>query len=149
MDITNMKVDDILMLNGLVGVAKEAKEAADIISKAYSKGFGIKEDKIEVWRDRDSNNFEYLTHDGIWQARYLHQSYDVDCTADGIFDYLKAEYLIKNGYTAGQRGCYLTAEGEKAMVVAYFRTFVHRTKELIGSDTNEDLNEEFLGESIF
>lgn len=133
-----MKVDELLMLQGLAEVAKEAKEAAEIISKAYAKAFGIKEDKIVVWND--SHNYEYLTHDGIWQARYLHQTYDVDCTADGIFEYLKADYLIQNGYASPymEDSCYLSPEGTKQEVVRYFRVFVNRASKLISSESSKD-----------
>lgn len=131
-EIMNMKVDEILLLNELVGVAREAKEAAKLISEIYSKAFGINEEKIEVWHDSDNYNYEYLTHNGFWQARYLHQTYDVECTADGIFEYFKAEYLVNNNYVARcKNGCYLTEEGEKAEIAEYFRAFVSRTKELV------------------
>ncbi len=129
MDIMNMTVDQILMLNGLVPVAKEAKDASDIIIKAFEKAFGINEDKIMVWSDRDDYNHEYLTHDGIWQARYLHQTYDVKCTPDEIFKYFRAEYLIRNGYAQriSKNGC-LTEEGKLEEVVRYFRSFVSKTQ---------------------
>ena len=65
-EIMNMKVDEILLLNELVGVAREAKEAAKLISEIYSKAFGINEEKIEVWHDSDNYNYEYLTHNGFW-----------------------------------------------------------------------------------
>ena len=140
MNVLEMKVDEILMVNGLAEVAKEAKESAEIISKAYAKAFGIKEDKIVVWND--AYNAEYLTHDGIWQARYVHQTYDVECTADGIFDYLKADYLIQNGYASPymEDSCYLSPEGAKQEVVRYFRVFVNRAKELISSLAQENAN---------
>ena len=132
MDIMELTVDQILLLNGLTEVAKEAKEAAELIQKAYSHAFGIGEDKIEVWKDRDANNFEYLTHDGIWQARYLHQSYDVKCTSDEIFVYLRAEYMIKHGFAKEYTDSYcITKEGELAEIVRYFRAFISKVREKV------------------
>jgi len=123
--IMEFNADEILIINGLRDVAKEAKEHAELIHKTYHC-FGIGEDKIEVWCDLDCNNFEYLTHDGVWQARYLHQTYDVKVDADSIFDYYKAEWLIKNGYAREYEGCYSTEYGKKKNICGYFRSFVNR-----------------------
>ena len=132
MDVMGMTVDEILILNGLVPIAREAKEAAEAIQQAYSHGFGIGQDKIEVWRDRDANNFEYLTHGGVWEARYLHQTYDVVCSADSIFEYLRAEYLINNGFAKEYTEDFCrTPEGEYMEVVRYLRSFIARTKDLV------------------
>ena len=129
MDIMNMKVDEILLLNGLVSVAQEAKDAAEAIHTAYAHSFGIGEDSIEVWHDRDNNNFEYLTHDGIWQARYLHQTYDVKCTADEIFKYFRAEYMIQNGFAKEFEGCYMTEEGQLKQIAGYFKSFIRKVQQ--------------------
>lgn len=123
--IMSLNADEILIVNGLQSVAKEAKEHAELIHKTYHS-FGIGEDKIEVWHDRDQNNFEYLTHSGVWQARYLHQTYDVSVDADSIFDYYRAEWLVANGYAKECEGCYLTKDGRKKQVCRYFRSFVNR-----------------------
>ncbi len=134
MDIMEMTVDQILLINELAEVAKEAKEAAEAINRAYAHAFGIGEDRIEVWSD--SNNFEYLTHDGVWQARYLHQTYDVKCTADEIFKYFRAEYMVKHGFAkeyenSGFGGCYLTEEGKLMEVVRYLRSFINKVLQMV------------------
>ena len=123
--IMGMTADEILIANGLQKVAEEAKEHAKRIADAYHC-FGIGEDVIEVWHDKDFNNYEYLTHDGVWQARYLHQTYDVKVDADTIFDYYRAEWLIENGYAKESDNCYLTEYGQKKMVCGYFKSFVNR-----------------------
>ena len=123
--IMGMTADEILIANGLQKVAEEAKEHAKKISDAYHC-FGIGEDLIEVWRDREGYNYEYLTHDGVWQARYLNQTYDVKVDADTIFDYYRAEWLIENGYVKESEGCYLTEYGLKKEVCRYIRSFVNR-----------------------
>ena len=123
--IMGMTADEVLIANGLQKVVKEAKEHAKKISDAYHC-FGIGEELIEVWRDKDGYNCEYLTHDGVWRARYLHQTYDVKVDADTIFDYYRAEWLIENGYVKESEGCYLTECGLKKEVCRYFRSFVNR-----------------------
>ena len=125
--IMGMTADEIIIINGLQKVAEEAKEHARRIADAYHC-FGIGEDVIEVWHDRDCNNYEYLTHDGVWQARYLHQTYDVKVDADTIFDYYRAEWLIENGYAKEFKNSYLTECGQKKEVCRYFRLFVNKIK---------------------
>ena len=125
--IMGMTADEILIEKGLQKVAEEAKEHAKRIADAYHC-FGIGEDVIEVWHDKDFNNYEYLTHNGVWQARYLHQTYDVKVDADTIFDYYRAEWLIENGYVKESEGCYLTEYGKKKEVCRYFRSFVNKIK---------------------
>ena len=120
--IKSLTSDEILIVNGLQSVAEEAKAHAELIHKAYHN-FGIGEDKIEVWHDRDHNNFEYLTHSGLWQARYLHQTYDVSVDADSIFDYYRAEWLVENGYAKEYEGCCLTEYGKKKLICGYFFCF--------------------------
>ena len=126
--IMSLTPDEVLIVNGLQTVAEEAKKHAELIRKNFHN-FGIGEDKIEVWHDRDYNNFEYLTHSGIWQARYLHQTYDVSVDADSIFDYYRAEWLVKNGYAEESEGCLTTEYGEKKMICDYFRSFVSRIEQ--------------------
>lgn len=122
--ICEMSVNEILMLNGMATVAREAKEASELIYNSFKNAFGIGVDEIEVWGD--SYNHEYLTHSGVWQARYLHQTYDVECTPEGIFKYYRAEYLIQNGYAQESENSRYTEEGELNQVVPYFRAFVSR-----------------------
>jgi len=125
MDISRINAltpDEVLAVIKLQDLAVEAKEAEEVISATYCC-FGIGEEKVEIWQDRDGYNFEYLTHDGVWQARYLHQQYDVFCSADGIFECLKAEYFTQMGVGNLPREI-----REMADACRYFRAFVKRTK---------------------
>lgn len=117
--INTLTADEVLVVNGLQKVAEEAKKASELIHKTY-RCFGIGEEKIEVWSDE--YNAEYLTYDGVWQARYLHQTYDVKCTPDGIFEYFKSEYLVSEGYADDYEN------EEKAHICKYFRTFLKKTE---------------------
>ena len=124
--IMKLTVNEVLIINGLEEVAREAKEHSELIHKAYNNAFGIGVEKVEVWSD--GNNYEYLTHEGIWQARYIHQSYDVRVDSDTIFDFYRAEWLIANGYVEEYDGNYLTEDGNKKQICGYFRAFVQKVK---------------------
>ena len=119
--VLKMTADEILIINGLQKVAEEAREDAKKIAEAYH--FGIGEEIIEVWHDRERNNFEYLTHEGIWQARYLHQTYDVKIDQETLFDYYRAEWLIENGYVTEYENKEFSKKG---FISRYLRSFVRR-----------------------
>lgn len=123
--IMSLTVDEVLIINGLLSVAKEAKEHAKLIADTYHC-FGIGEDKIEIWSD--SHNEEYLTHDGIWQARYLHQEYDVSVNENTIFNFYRSEWLVENGYAKEYENDRITVDGERAKICRYFRAFVNKTE---------------------
>ena len=128
-DILNMKAEAIVLLHDLADVAREAAMHSVRIHQIYQNAFGIGEDRIEVWADREGNNHEYLTHSGVWQARYLNQEYDVPCTADAIFTLYRSEYMLKAGFVseAVDRGAYHRARQDK-LVAEYFRSFVSRSE---------------------
>ena len=122
--IMGLTADEVIIINGLQKVAVEAKVDAKKIAQTYK--FGIGQNVIEVWHDRDLNNFEYLTHEGVWQARYLHQKYDVKVDADTIFDYYRAQWLIENGFAKERENGITTENGEKKFICGYLRRFVCR-----------------------
>lgn len=124
----------IWVLQALAPLADQAEETAKQIRETYL--FHIGEENIEIWSDKQ--NHEYLTRDGVWQARYLHQSYDVKCDAETIFEYLKAEYLIKNGYVSQFRLGEYTNEGKMALIMGYFRRFMRKTAEEYKKANAED-----------
>ena len=90
-DLTAKELEIALKLNE---IKQEATQAVKKIKEAY-RCFGIKQEKIEVWSD--VHNAEYLTYDGVWQARYLHETYDVECTVERVYELLKLEYLMQIG----------------------------------------------------
>lgn len=122
-NIKEMSKNDVLIMQELATLVSQAEEAEKQIKKAYL--FRIGEDVITVWSDE--HNHENITHDGIWQARYLHQTYDVKCTAEEIFEYMKANFLIEKGYAKDYVDQQITPEGEKAEVFRYFKTFLNST----------------------
>ena len=122
--IMELTADDLLIVNGLQEVAREAKEHSDLIYKAYEHAFGIGQKKVVIWED--GCNAEYITHEGVWQARYLHQKYDVKVDFDTIFDFYRAEWLIKEGYVKEYFEDEMTVYGKKKEICNYFRVFVRR-----------------------
>ena len=118
--------DSVTIIHELLPIVSKAKDIAQQIYETYL--FHIGEEKIEVWSDEC--NHEYLTHDGIWQARYLNQAYDIRCDVETIFNYMKSYYLVKNGFVKGsdENGCY-TEDGERAAIFLYFNSFIKKTKE--------------------
>ena len=133
--LMKMSAEELEVINGLIPVAKEAAEAAEIIRKTYR--FAIGEESIVVWSDE--YNKELLTHAGVWQARYLHQTYDVQCTKEEIFRHYKAMWLIDKGYMPMKNfhGA-LTEEAHLREVCRYFKSFVQRTKARIKVETPAD-----------
>lgn len=124
MDITidllkSLSPDDIKRIEIYSKLLKDAEAAVKVIKAAYK--FSIGENKITVFND--GNNFEYLLHEGIWQARYLHQTYDVAINVDAIFDVYKEEYerSLKPSSTRNL----------KAESASYFRSFVLRASKLV------------------
>ena len=121
--IKDITPDEVIIINELQKLAAEAKEAAKLIRATY-RCFGIGEEKITVWKDY--HNTEYLTYTGVWQARYLHQTYDVECSAEGIFEYFKAEFLADYFKDEGVEDYEIA---EKASICKYFRKFLRDTQE--------------------
>ena len=122
--ILSLTAEEIIIVNALDKVAEEARADAKKIAEAYH--FSIGQEEIEVYHDRDCNNFEYLTHSGIWKARYLHQSYDVKVDFESIYELYRAEWLIENGYAKETVNGFLTEFGKKKEACSYFREFVRK-----------------------
>ena len=132
-DIEALEPDDIIILNGLLPLAEKAKEAEEMIKEVYV--FHMGENKITVWEDEC--NTEYLTFEGIWQARYINQVYDIECSAETIFEYMKSDYLVKNEIIASEEHSHFTEEGQRAFVFKYFNTFLKRTKKKYDERNNK------------
>ena len=119
MEKLNLTPEELVILDDLKELAKDAIEAAKLINEAYT--FKIGQDKVVVWED--SYNHEYVTNDGIWQARYLHQTYDVKSTSHEIYKLLKNEYIYRNNHNKDKY------YRDQAEIAGYFRTFINKTKE--------------------
>lgn len=116
--IENLTPEDIELILKYNELLSEAKNAVKIIKNTCLFHIGEK----EITLSDDGNNREYLTFDGIWKARYLHQSYDIPVTIEGIFDVYKAEYEHKKSKS--------TQVNNKAASAGYFRTFIKRLQKI-------------------
>lgn len=116
--LKSMTAEDLRRIEVYQKLLKEAEEAVKTVIGKYK--FDIYQEKITLWSD--GNNAEYLTHNGVWQARYLHQRYDVSITVDDIFSVFKEayEHNLKN----------TSRVNTKADSAAYFRTFISGCKNL-------------------
>lgn len=121
-NILKLGLYEITLINGLEKPAREAKEAAKIIRETYT--FMAGKERTEVYHDKTSNNVEFYTRDGVWEARYLDQEYDVPCTEEELFKYFRAEYMVDEKFidTPEMR--------EMKLVSSYLRKFVSRTREV-------------------
>lgn len=116
--IENLTPEDIELILKYNELLSEAKNAVKIIKNTCLFHIGEK----EITLSDDGNNREYLTFDGIWKARYLHQSYDVTVTVEGVFDVYKTEYEHKKSKSA--------QVNNKADSAGYFRTFIKRLQKI-------------------
>lgn len=112
--LKSMSAEDVRRIEIYRELLNEAEEAVKTIIATYK--FNIFQDKIVIWND--GNNAEYLTHNGIWQARYINQSYDVNITVQDVFEIFKEAYEHKN----------ISKVNLKAQSAGYFRSFVNRCK---------------------
>lgn len=115
--IEEMTTEQIENLQNYCVLAKEARAAHNTVSRACL--FPMGQNEIIVYENGD--NKETLTHDGVWKARYLHQSYDVEVTADSIFKVFKEEY--------NHRKLRTSKVNKIADSAGYFRAFVSRCKD--------------------
>ena len=125
MTFNNISLSEILLLNDLTKLANEAQEASEVISNAYQRAFGLRQNEIEVWRD--VNRTEYLTHEGIWRAIIHGQEYKVEVTPESIFEYLRDNLLTQE--EESDLEVLFSVKTSNSEVVHFFRDFVARAKE--------------------
>ena len=119
MSLTLQEVAEAVKMREALAVSVVVAEK--LIREVYHDfKFDVAEERIKIWSD--GNSTEYLTNKGVWQARYLHRSYDVPCTMEGIFEALKGGYFMT---------CDATPEiKERAQLCSYFKRFLERTQKL-------------------
>ena len=123
--INSLTTEEVLVVNELQKIAKEAEKASELIHKTY-RCFGISEKSITILSD--GTNTEWLSYDGIWRKRYFnidhYENYSVKCTPDGIFEYYRAEFLYYRKHIQDDKEII-----EKKIACEYFREFLRRTEE--------------------
>lgn len=134
--VDNLSPEEIELVVKLRSLLTEAEETVALIQKAYK--FSMKELKIVVWSDLSTT--EYLSHNGVWQGVYSGKKYEVICSVQDIYEYLKAKYLVDNKFVSSREINGIPTEyGEKADVCDYFLKFVERTKDILKEKTNADI----------
>lgn len=123
--LKSLSSDDMKRIAKYSELLEEAEKAVKIIKSAYK--FNIGEFAITVFND--GNNYEYLLHEGVWQARYLHQNYDVSINVNSVFDVFKENYEYKLTRSS--------MVNKKAESASYFRSFVNRCKEILEKGDNK------------
>ena len=115
--LKSLSSEDLKRIEVYKKLLAEAEEAVETIIGTYK--FDIFQEKVVI--RNDGNNAEYLTHSGVWQARYLNQRYDVSITVENIFDIYKEcyEHNLKNTGRVNT----------KADSAVYFRFFVRKCKD--------------------
>lgn len=122
--IRKLTPEEVEAVCAMQELTKTAEEIAKLVREAYRFRFG--EDKICVWED--GNNKEWITHEGKWQARYLHQEYDIACTKECILEYLMADYIVNNNLHKDAPSLMKEDFEQEAIILGYFRAFIERTK---------------------
>lgn len=129
--LTTLTVDEAIFIGELPRLAKEAKAAAAIVSEAFT--FKMGQERLTVWKD--DHNAEYLTRDGTWQMRYLHDTADVKCTEAGIFEMLQADFLVETSIVDKYSNDLMTTFEidiqQKARIAGYFKVFLEKTKKTL------------------
>ena len=134
--VNSLSPEEIELAVKLRSLLKDANQIVSLILKAYK--FSMKELKIVVWSDMSST--EYLSHNGVWQGIYSGKKYEIVCTEQDVYEYLKAKYLVDNDFVSSYEVNGIPTEyGEKAIVCEYFLKFVERTKNVLMEEkTNGD-----------
>lgn len=122
--INKLTPEEIKVASAMQELYETAQEQEKLIREAYK--FEIGQDRICVLKDE--HNAEYLTHSGEWQARYVHQEYEVPCTAKAIFELMIADYIVSQGFHANCSALEKNMLAEKAQRFGYFWAFIERTK---------------------
>lgn len=131
--LAKLNPDDIILLNELLPMAREAKRIEELIKSTYL--FHVGEERIQV-DTNDDCHCEFLTHDGKWLCSWTRSEYEVLCNAPEIFELMKAKYMLDNNYfedTEAKK----TAE-KKAQTWRHFKSFVVVTEELAEEKAKKD-----------
>lgn len=123
--LKSLTADDIKKISKYSELLQEAEDAVETVKEAYR--FKIGENRITIYND--GNNAEYLLHEGVWQARYIHQTFDIKINVHDIFDVYKEDYEHRLSKS--------TRVNTVAQSAEYFRTFVNRCRKILNKEENK------------
>lgn len=93
-DIHDLTIEDLKDIEKLQEFRKKAEKLYDIVVKKQKVGLLLDSyNRYRLWYDQ--HNATYLKNQNgewIWQARYLHQSYDVPLNAEKIYKMMVEAY---------------------------------------------------------
>ena len=116
--LLGLTTEEIFLLGDFVKLAKEAKEASELIAKKYKFEGDCK--KIQVYND--GHNEEFVTSDGFWHGVYLGVEYLQECSIEEIYKLYRDQYLYEENYFSD--GHYKS----QARIAANFKEFVKHTR---------------------
>ena len=125
--LMQMSIDDVLSVKDFLLIAQEAKATAELIQKSFKSSFSEVLHRIPVWCDREGQNFEYLTDDWVWQAKYTDWFDNIKCDAKGVYELFKAEHLMNWNLISKTDPNYYKIS-HMAKTCKYFRKFVNGLK---------------------
>ena len=117
--VLKLTPEELLVLEDFAKLAREAIEAAELISKKYT--FAEGQDKIIIWGD-ENDTCEFITNDYIWYENYAHEQYVVSCTAKDIYELYRNEFLYHEQYSDSY------FYRKQAIIAKNFREFVEDAK---------------------
>ena len=143
--IMDFTVNDFMLFEAFGRLAKEADDAFDIITDAYTDCFGLGKKEVRVFTrtDTDYDGVGYLTvegmfkyHDNWWGGR----DWTIDCSnPDGIFKVLKCAYIQVLRELHSRRGnntfvkeldsMVPSNDRDLYMVAPYLRAWIQQVKE--------------------
>jgi len=124
-NLDDLTVEDLKDIEELQKFRKEAQRLYNIVVNNQRVPL-ILDDKNRYKLWDDTNNAEYLAFiDGewVWQARYLHQTYDVQINAEKIYKTMVRAYEMEKDIT--KRG--LVNSNKDA--ISYFTSYVNKLRD--------------------
>ena len=103
MDLFEMSAQEIMTLSDLAKLAREAKEASQLIAKSFKTAFGIGKMEIQVFHTESCGEYYgdgYLSIDGVFKYHdnwWGGRTYEFRCDTEGIYKMLRSSYLKSRG----------------------------------------------------
>lgn len=116
MDIMNLSAEELVLIDTLKKLAKEAIEASKLITEKFNSSFGIKKKEIHIFHTESFGKYyifntesfgqyygdAFLTIDGIFKYHdnwWGGRDYSFSCDTSGIYKMLRSCYLKEIGLT--------------------------------------------------
>ena len=127
MEIMKMSAQEVVLLEKLTELAKEAIKASELIKEHFKSSFGLDNQEVLVFSTQSFGEYYgngYLTINGIFKYEdnwWGGRRYEFSVTPDGIYHMLRSCYLRRNNLS------HLDTEEfncEIEHIDGYFRDFV-------------------------